>query len=1620
MSVPLQFLNDLPTAPATQSLGDQIAELVTDNGCVTTLLDCLASTNEPALYSPDMTRPPLTHAMLHDHIKNFALPTSGLHDKLGPNDRIMLVLPTGAENAVVIMSVASYHTGAPVNFNCTAVELAEDAHRLKAKAVITTKEAAHRLELRKLRQELGAEIIFIHPRTLGVAGLFDMSVMTDAEDEGEWDQIIYVFPNPSKLHTLEDQSLVLHTSGTSGKKKVVPYNLRCLIVGTCCVAKSWDLCTEDVNMNMMPLFHVGGIIRNLWAPMFSGGSAIMCAGFDDVAFWPIVIERGATWYYAAPTMHHAILGSRPSHIKPSTDTRIRMIANAAGGLLPSLAQELKDTFGAVILPSYGMTEAMPIASPPTNYRLERPGCSGIACGPHMSIRDPFNLEREMPIGATGAVSFRGLPTFSGYEKEIGQPLDTSSFSSEGWFDGGDVGFMDKDGYLFITGRSKEIINKGGEVISPFEIEEAITALAKERVKSTIAFSIEHEVLQETIGVVIVPQPDQPRIGLAELLDILKAQLHPSKWPFVIVYMDDLPKNNAGKPLRIKLAPRLGIPVMTDDTPVVMRYFEATAPDKNVPLSEPIPCARVVPDTKILEEEILKVAGVQEVDIRTSEIGTPEALVSVTPMSELTPNKLTAILVKHVPGYSMPDPLYVFENLLERKKDGSVDWVFMESEIKRRNASSLSPKALVVRDIIADLLDKDSGTIAGDSDFFLIGGNSLLLGRLAHQIRKDMGVTLKVSDIFTSSTINGIAELIELEASGETMAGRRSSSAKSATHRCSISASTSTATVDNKGRPATHPLALIVQALPVLIFHPMKTAFTWTALLYILSRFSNFVHVGYWERVGALVAAIVAARLLARIVCPIFAIAFKWIVIGRYKPGTYRYWSGYHLRWWVTNQFVRIAGRGIFASSPSMEFLYYRLMGAHIGKGVKIEKSARLAEFDLLYLEDGCRIDKALVRGFCVERDGFFRLDPIVVGKNAVVNTYTTISPGAIVPESAVYGPHSSSFDEPSPDDYNQLNRTETPEPHWFLKIFFAGPIIFIVVFISYLPWFAALAGLLTQTIGSDGLSNLEAIIRWFASPTRIGWHVLARICREIFPSVIQVFLGIIVKRTLGLHKPMLVSEMTQWTLVRRYINNALLDQKTIKSAFDLIGSHYETTSIIFRAMGAKVGNRVYWPGSGVYCPDPELLDIGDNVVFGSRSEIFTTDSVGSAMVTIGSGSMIADRVVLMPGSKVGRKVVMGSGALGKRDGDYGDGSVWMGNDRGEAVCFGKPNKDIDDEIPSTPFGRAFYDHKAAYYVYPYWLLLIIYFSVSAFSAAFWAMGPVAVTQIVNAIRIYHPSLKLFNGHKTELFILFGLVAACFIMILTCMSMLMLLWVIGTKWLIIGRRREGRYDWDESSYCQRWQLHLTVSRPVHRGFDNGGILGGISGSAYFVWYLRAMGAKIGKDCAIFAGGKVGLMTEPDLVEMGDRVSLDDCSVVAHINSRGNFSLNKLRIGSSAAMRAGSRLLSGAAMDDHSMLCEHTLLTSGEIAMAGAAYAGWPARQLDDVFFLERTATGTSQGGKGAQLTRDISRLDHIRRSMTRTSQRSPSESSESTHVSVIEHITEKDDGKDDSSKAGLIV
>jgi hypothetical protein len=184
----------------------------------------------------------------------------------------------------------------------------------------------------------------------------------------------------------------------------------------------------------------------------------------------------------------------------------------------------------------------------------------------------------------------------------------------------------------------------------------------------------------------------------------------------------------------------------------------------------------------------------------------------------------------------------------------------------------------------------------------------------------------------------------------------------------------------------------------------------------------------------------------------------------------------------------------------------------------------------------------------------------------------------------------------------------------------------------------------------------------------------------------------------------------------------------------------------------------------------------------------------------------------------------------------------------------------------TPFGKAFYKKEASFFVFPYVMILVISATMTAFSSMYWSISAVGSAQIMRYLQIRLKDFELFAPRWYRLGILYALIAMCFIVILSAQGIISLLWVITTKWVLMGRRTPGRFDWDQSSYCQRWQLHLILSRLMFKGFGYGGVLAPLTGSAYIVWYSRALGATIGQNCGLWVGGKAGLMTEPDLVEV----------------------------------------------------------------------------------------------------------------------------------------------------------
>jgi len=235
MSVPLSFIYPLLSSALPTSLGQYLNDRLTETEDIRTFFDCLCSSSHPAVHSPHPDRPPLSHIELRSFISKFSLPT---RNPLGPKDRVALALPTGPENAVALLALLTYHVCAPVNVNCTATELQEDVRRLNARVVIAMNDDKERLCLDHLEEQTGCEIIFITSRTFGPAGLFDISPM---------DSVAIPRLPGAQPHGLDDYSLLLHTSGTSGTKKVVPYTLRTLIVGASCVIHSWDLQETDIN-----------------------------------------------------------------------------------------------------------------------------------------------------------------------------------------------------------------------------------------------------------------------------------------------------------------------------------------------------------------------------------------------------------------------------------------------------------------------------------------------------------------------------------------------------------------------------------------------------------------------------------------------------------------------------------------------------------------------------------------------------------------------------------------------------------------------------------------------------------------------------------------------------------------------------------------------------------------------------------------------------------------------------------------------------------------------------------------------------------------------------------------------------------------------------------------------------------------------------------------------------------------------------------------------------------------------------------------------------------------------------------------------------------------------------
>ncbi|KAF7545047.1 hypothetical protein G7Z17_g9471 [Cylindrodendrum hubeiense] len=334
----------------------------------------------------------------------------------------------------------------------------------------------------------------------------------------------------------DDIALILHTSGTTSRPKVVPLSHRNLARTMYNIEQTYQLTSNDRTMLVMPLFHVHGLLCGLLAPLYTGGSMVVPPKFSATEFWVDFIAHKANWYTAVPTIHQILL-KNPT---PSPKPVIRFIRSCSSPLSPTVFQKLEETYGAPVLEAYAMTEAShQMTSNPLPPAQRKPGSVGLGQGVEVKILNEQG--EELPQGSEGEICIVGENVTKGY---INNPeANASSYHKNGFFRTGDQGKKDEDGYIFITGRIKELINKGGEKISPIELDNVLTRHPK--ISDAVSFAIPDEVYGQDIGVAVVLKNGE-QLTASELKGWMEERSAKFKVPKKVYFTDIMPKTATGK------------------------------------------------------------------------------------------------------------------------------------------------------------------------------------------------------------------------------------------------------------------------------------------------------------------------------------------------------------------------------------------------------------------------------------------------------------------------------------------------------------------------------------------------------------------------------------------------------------------------------------------------------------------------------------------------------------------------------------------------------------------------------------------------------------------------------------------------------------------------------------------------------------------------------------------------------------------------------------------------------------------------------------------------------------------------------------------------------------------
>lgn len=686
-----------------------------------------------------------------------------------------------------------------------------------------------------------------------------------------------------------------------------------------------------------------------------------------------------------------------------------------------------------------------------------------------------------------------------------------------FFNTGDLGYLDEDGFLFITGRSKEIIKRGGEMIAPAEVEEEL--IKHPKIAQVMAFSAPHDVLQETVGVVIVSKPGCTRVGLREIHQFLSQSLHPSKWPFVVVYMDDLPRNQVNKVLRIRLAERLRMPILSDDLPVLSRLFEAQCPPKTARMTDEIPMVTVDKSFEGILSCLNQNCFVREADVVMMD-GKILGLVSCMGIarSGLAEFKATLLeqLGKSFHDYLLPQRVVLVLDSLPRKLlDLDVDAALALDASCVDDAYSLSRSEVLVIAAFAKVLRLDESELSQESDFFQLGGTSLTAGMLFSAMSESScGVIFPIATIYQHRTVSRLAKFIDLQLSQPKAFGSGMSKPAiipSVTPRGRVQRTTAKLK-DSESRPP--PMSkgnssngvvvpMLVQLVPLIVMEPIRLGIRLASFFVFLDVMTGLFpqsNVGY--RYAQLFAAMILVKVFSSVVFPFVGIALKWIILGKLRPGRYSLWGSMYLRWWLANQMVRLWGPGMFHFHASMRLWYLRLLGARIGKNCRIQSGCQISEWDLICIGENCILDSCSIRGYCVE-PGILAMHEVEIGDNCSIGLQSQVVPGSKLPAQTSLGPLSSSYEiDDASDSAKELCRGNFPALHWATALFVGQPILLFVKLASKLPWIGFMYFAISQPffiqVGSQ--PTVLLILLWFCGSRSLiaCLFVLWRVLQMLF------------------------------------------------------------------------------------------------------------------------------------------------------------------------------------------------------------------------------------------------------------------------------------------------------------------------------------------------------------------------------------------------------------------------------------------------------------------------------------------------------------------------------------------